>query len=219
MKKILYITANTKPENESTSRTVGRMVITELQKRRPDWKVEELDLYSVPLPPLKHQYFDSRNTLVGADKLMQLSPEEQRHLAQIGQLCDQFVAADGYVLAAPMWSLSFPAVVKEYLDCIVIGGKTIAFKNQKPHGLLNDRNRSFVYVQSSGASLPWMLRPVLNKGMSYFEDIMKFIGIDDFHQLLADGTGTTEEERLDAIRKAQEKIPLLCDRVLQNIEQ
>ncbi|MBQ6818735.1 MAG: NAD(P)H-dependent oxidoreductase [Clostridia bacterium] len=217
MKKILYITANTKPETISSSRTVGRMMVNALQQHLPDAQIEELDLYTASLPPLKHHYFNGRNTLIGADAVVSLPPEEQGHLAQIARLCDQFIAADAYVLAAPMWSLSFPAVVKEYLDCIIIGGKTIGFQKEKPYGLLDDRNRSFVYVQSSGAALPWMLRPVLNKGMSYFEDIMKFIGIDDFYPLLVDGTGTTEEERLCAIRKAEEKIPLLTDHICQNL--
>ena len=218
MKKLLYITANTKPETISTSRTVGRMMVNALSKQFSDLQIEELDLYTASLPPLKHHYFTGRNTLVNADAMLALPPEEQGHLAQIARLCDQFVSADIYVLAAPMWSLSFPAVVKEYLDCIIIGGKTIGFQKEKPYGLLDDRNRSFVYVQSSGAALPWMLRPVLNKGMSYFEDIMKFIGIDDFYSLFADGTGTTEEERLCAIRKAEEKIPLMVDQICANLK-
>lgn len=216
MKKVLYITANTKPESLSSSRMVGRMVVNALEKSGNGVQVEELDLYTAPLPKLKYHYFDGRSTLIGSDKVMQLTGEEQEDIAQINRLCDQFISADWYVLAAPMWSLSFPAVVKEYLDCILISGKTVAFKKEKPYGLLNDRARSFVYVQSSGGQLPWMLRPVLNKGMNYMEDIMKFIGISDFHALLVDGTGTTEEERQGAIAQAADKIDMLVDRMVQN---
>ena len=148
---------------------------------------------------------------------MQLSQEEQNDIMQVQRLCDQFIAADCVVLAAPMWSLSYPAVVKQYLDCIIMCGKTIAFKNEKPYGLLEDRPRSFVYVQSSGAALPWMLRPILNKGMSYVEDIMKFIGIEGCYSLFADGTGTTQLERQEAVRKASEKISYLAEEMLKTI--
>lgn len=217
MKKILYITANTKPEEVSTSRTVARMLVNQLQKQSNGAVLEELDLYQTHLPVLKYHYFSGRSTLIGSDEIMKLVPEEQQDLEQVNRLCDQFVSADCIVLAAPMWSLSFPGVVKQYLDCILMSGKTIAFKNEKPFGLLEDRNRSFVYVQSSGAALPWMLRPILNKGMSYVEDIMKFIGISGCYSLFADGTGTTETERQQAIQKAAEKIESLAEEMLNNI--
>ena len=108
--------------------------------------------------------------------------------------------------AAPMWSLAFPAPVKEYIDCIIQVGKTIKFKDNKPQGLLGNKDRIFIYVQSSGANIPWILRPALNKGINYVEGIMKLIGIDRFEELLVDGTGTTEEERQKAIQTATEKI-------------
>lgn len=90
-----------------------------------------------------------------------------------------------------MWSLSFPAVLKDYIDCIIQAEKTIAFTNNKPEGLLNDRPRTFIYVQSSGANIPWIMKPILNRAKSC-EDIMKFIGISKLEELLIDGTGTTE---------------------------
>jgi FMN-dependent NADH-azoreductase len=217
MKKLLYITANTKPEAMSSSRTVGRMLVNALANKG-EVEVEELDLYATCLPTLKYTYFDGRSTLVGSDKLLELTANEQEDIAQVIRLCDQFVAADMVVLAAPMWSLSYPAVVKQYLDCIIISGKTIGFQEDKPYGLLSDRNRAFVYVQSSGMSLPWMLRPVLNKGMNYVENIMKFIGISDVHPLLVDGTGTTEEERRQAIDGAAEKVSMLADRIMEAVE-
>ena len=93
-----------------------------------------------------------------------------------------------------MWSLSFPAPVKEYLDCIIRAGKTIAFENNKPYGLMDDKQRIFVYVQPSGANIPWLLKPALSKGLNYVHEIMKFIGINTFDELLVDGTGATEEK-------------------------
>lgn len=217
MKKILYITANTKPQEQSTSRTVGRLLVNQLQKQCKDATLEELDLYQTHLPVLKYHYFSGRSTLISSDQVMKLSTEEQEDIRQVEHLCDQFIAADCVVLAAPMWSLSYPAVVKQYLDCILMSGKTLGFKDEKPYGLLDDRNRSFAYVQSSGASLPWMLRPILNKGMSYVEDIMKFIGINGVYSLFADGTGTTETERREAISKAAEKTEELAEEMLKNI--
>ena len=214
MKKLLYISANTKPEDMSSSKTVARMLVNRMLSKLEDLDVEELDLYEAHIPQLKHVYLAGRNALVSEEAKKKLSHEEQREIDHINALCDQFRSADIYVLAAPMWSLSFPPPVKEYLDCVIQAEKTITFDNSnKPHGLLSDKHRIFVYVQSSGGHIPWLIRPALNKGLNYVHDIVRFLGISVFEELLVDGTGTTEEERQDAIEKAAGKI----DNVLANI--
>ena len=212
MKKILYITANTKPEDQSSSKTVGRRVVDALQGSGNAF-VEELDLYRVAMPQLKHEYFTGRNTLVGPDVVAGLAPEDRQAVDEIAALCDDFVNADVVVLAAPMWSLSFPSVVKQYLDHIIISGKTITFTDDKPVGLLSDRPRAFVYVQASGMHLPAFLRPLVNKGVTYTEDMVKSMGISNFFFLPVDGTGTTPEERREAVAAATEKIETLTARI------
>jgi FMN-dependent NADH-azoreductase len=214
MTKLLYITANTKPEELSSSRTVGRKLDDALIKNIKDIKLEEVDLYKEHIPQLKYCYFESRSTIVNTEARSKLSQEEQKEVEQIIRLCDQFREAELYVLAAPMWSLSFPAPVKEYIDCVVQSGKTIAFADNKPYGLLNDKKRIFFYVQSSGADIPWIIRPALNKGLNYVHDIIKFLGISRFEELLVDGTGKTEDERLQAIDKASAKIDELVNSIL-----
>jgi FMN-dependent NADH-azoreductase len=212
MKRLLYITANTKPEELSSSKTVGRRLVNGILAKYRDIELEEVDLYEQHIPQLKHVYFESRSAIVSSEARSKLSPEEHGEVDQIIALCDQFRAADIYVLAAPMWSLSFPAPVKEYIDCVVQAGKTIAFKDNKPYGLLDDRPRLFIYVQSSGGNIPWIIRPALNKGLNYVHDIVKFMGIERFEELLVDGTGTTEDERLAAIQNATERIDGVVDR-------
>ncbi len=213
MKKLLYIIANSKDEGQSSSRTVSRRLVNTILKRVPDAELEELNLYDEHIPQLKGCYFESRSAIVSSEARNKLSAEEQKEVAKIEHLCDQFKEADIYVLATPMWSLSFPAPVKEYLDCIIQAGKTIAFENNKPHGLMDDKQRIFVYVQSSGANIPWILKPALSKGLNYVHEIMKFIGISTFDELLVDGTGTTEEERQSAIKNATDRIPPLVERL------
>lgn len=213
MKKLLYIIANSKDEEQSSSRTVSRRLVNTILKRVPDAELEELNLYEEHIPQLKGCYFESRSAIVNSEARNKLSAEEQKEVAKIEHLCDQFKEADIYVLAAPMWSLSFPAPVKEYLDCIIQAGKTIAFENNKPHGLMDDKQRIFVYVQSSGANIPWILKPALSKGLNYVHEIMKFIGISTFDELLVDGTGTTEEERKSAIKNATDRIAPLVEKL------
>jgi FMN-dependent NADH-azoreductase len=211
MKKLLYISVNTKPEEMSSSKTVARKLINSILEKHPSMVLEEVDLYKEHIPQLKYSYFESRSAIVNSEALAKLPQEEQSEVNQITKLCDQFRDADVYVLASPMWSLSFPAPLKEYIDCVIQSGKTIAFEDNKPYGLLNNKDRTFIYVQSSGANIPWIIRPALNKGLNYVHDIMKFIGISKFEELLVDGTGTTELDRQEAIEKASARIDTIVE--------
>ncbi|MBP7222635.1 MAG: NAD(P)H-dependent oxidoreductase [Sedimentibacter sp.] len=208
MKKLLYITVNSKPEILSSSKTVGRAFVNRFIEKYPDFKVEELDLYKEHVPRLEYEYFESRNCIVSKDAANKLSEKQKNEVQKINKLCKQFIEADVYIIAAPMWSLSFPAPLKEYIDCIVQVHMTISLpeKGGKPKGLLNDKDRAAVYIQSSGGDITWMMRPVFNRGLNYVEDIMKFMDVNKFETLLVDGTGYTEEERLAAIEKAKGKI-------------
>ena len=57
----------------------------------------------------------------------------------------------------------------------------------------------------------WMMNPLFNKGLHYIEDMMKFMGIKKFEELLVDGTGFTEDEKIEAINKAIDEIDDVID--------
>lgn len=213
-KKLLYITVNSKPEKLSSSKTVARLFIQKFIEKNPDFEVDEVDLYKEHIPRLQYEYFVGKNALVEKEALNQLDDASKKEIKKINQLCEQFISARVYVIAAPMWSLSFPAPLKEYFDCIIQDKKTISFENKKPKGLLNDLDRSLVYIQSSGGKIPAYARPILNKGVNYIKFIAKFIGIKKFKELLVDSTGTTEEERKAAIEKANNEI----DNILKSLK-
>ena len=213
-KKLLYISVNSKPENLSSSKTVARELINRFLEKYNDFEVEEVDLYKDHLPRLEYQYFESRNCIINEEATKKLPEKEQKEVQRIRELCDQFISADMYVIAAPMWSVSFPAPLKEYIDCIVQVNKTVMIeKGKKPKGLLDDKDRAVVYIQSSGGNIPWILDPVMDKGENYIASIMKTMGISNVQELKVDGTGTTEEERTEAINKAKEKIDEIIEGV------
>ena len=213
MKKLLYITVNSKPEELSASKTVGRTFVNKFLENHKDFTLEELDLYQCHIPRLEYEYFEKRNCMIKEEDFSKLNEKQQEEVHKIVKLVDQFKEADLYVIAAPMWSLSFPAPLKEYIDCIVMDGKTIKISENKMEGLLNDKPRAMVYIQSSGAPIPWMLRSIFNKGLDYVRDIMKYMGIKKFEELLVDGTGFTEEERREAIEEANKEVNKLIEEI------
>lgn len=206
-KKLLYISVNSKPEHLSSCKTVARTFINKFLEKNKDFKVEEVDLYKDHIPRLEYQYFEDRNCIIKEEAAKKLPKKDQDEIKIIRDLCEQFKGADMYVIAAPMWSLSFPAPLKEYIDCVVQVGKTITFENgKKPQGLLNDKYRALVYVESAGGNIPFLLDPIMDKGENYVSSIMKTLGIKKVHELKVDNTGTTEEERKAALNKAENEI-------------
>lgn len=215
MKKLLYITVNSKPEELSSSKIVGRQLVNKFLIKHNDFQLEELDLYKCHIPRVEYEYFQNRNCMIKEEDFNKLNEEQKDEVHKLIELANQFKEADLYVIAAPMWNLSFPSPLKEYLDCIIMEGKTIHIENDNIEGLLNDKKRGMIYIQSSGASIPWYLKSVMNKGLNYIHDIMKFIGIKRFEELLVDGTGSTEEERAHAIQNAVGKIDIIINEVLR----
>ena len=205
-KKLLYISVNSKPEDLSSSKTVARAFINKFLEKYNDFHVEEVDLYKDHIPRLEYQYFEGRNAIIKEEDAEKLDAKDQKEIKRIRELCDQFVDAQVYVIASPMWSLSFHAPLIEYIVCIVQVGKTIEFVNNKPKGLLDNQGRVLVYIESSGGKIPWILDPVMDKGENYVASIMRTLGIKKVEELMVSGTGTTEEERQEAISNAIEKI-------------
>lgn len=214
-KKLLYISVNSKPDHLSSCKTVARTFINKFLEKYKDFKVEEVDLYKDHIPRLEYQYFEDRNCIIKEEAAKKLPKKDQDEIKIIRDLCEQFKNADMYVIAAPMWSLSFPAPLKEYIDCVVQVGKTITFeKGKKPQGLLSDKYRALVYVESAGGNIPFLLDPIMDKGENYVSSIMKTIGIKKVRELKVDNTGTTEEERKVALNKAENEI----DNILNNLK-
>ena len=198
MKKLLYISVNSKPEDLSASKTVARKFINKFLQKNKDFQVEEIDLYKEHIPRLEYQYFEKRNCIVNEDDAKKLNDKDQKEVQRIRALCDQFISANVYVIAAPMWSLSFPAPLKEYIDCIMQDQKTIKFEGKKIEPLLNDKPRTMVYIQSSGGNVPWMLRPILNKGLNYVEDIIKFNCLNDNSCVVIESLFINEHKSLES---------------------
>ncbi|GAA0740110.1 FMN-dependent NADH-azoreductase [Clostridium oceanicum] len=213
MKKLLYISVNTKPEHLSTSKTVARKFIESYMAENPDFEVEELDLYKDYIPELNYKMFKTRAETVTGAEYDALSSEDKKGVDRINELCDQFLSADTYVIAAPMWSISFPARLKSYVDCVIINNKTIKVEPENVEGLLGDKERQMIYIQSSGGVYPKIMDWKLNHGVNYFHDSFKFLGVEKFEKILVEGVDMPSVGKEKAMEKAYEDIDKVIDKL------
>lgn len=213
MKKLMYITVNSKPEDLSTSKTVGREFVNRFISQNSEYQLEELDLYNEDIPEVNHRLFPGRAEPVSGEDYNALSEQEKSMVDRINALCDQFLSADTYVIAAPMWSLSFPSRLKQYLDCIILNNKVIKVSPEEVKGLLHDKERKMVYIQSSGGVYPKILDWKTNYGIEYVQDIFKFLGIKKFEKILVEGVDMPSVGREEAIKRASKDIEKVVNKL------
>jgi FMN-dependent NADH-azoreductase len=215
MGKILYITVDTKPENESVCKMIGKDLVNKLISKHPDSTVEELDLYASNLPEMSSEFVTEEISLVTGDAYQKLSDINKKAVDRIDELCNQFLNSDIYIIAAPMWSLSFPSKLKQYIDCIVLGNKFLVFEhgNNKPKPLLNDKKRSMVYIQTSGGDFPFWMEYKINYGVDYCHDLFKGLGMEKFEKVLVEGTIQYKDEKDKYMHKAYKDIEKIIEQL------
>ena len=128
---ILYI--NCCPREESRTKRIAEALLSKLGA------YEELDVYKEGLQPLSAERLEKRIELL---KNRRLDAEEFA-------LARQFAEAEMFVIATPYWDLSFPSMLKIYIENIYITGIVSAYSQEgRPVGLC--RAKKLWYVTTAG---------------------------------------------------------------------
>ena len=129
---VLYVNACVRAE--SRTRTLAEKLLSKLG--RP---FEEIRLEDISFPATNEDYLSIRDQLIS----------EEDFQNPLFDLAHQFSEADDIVVAAPYWDLSFPAMLKQYLEQINIVGITFKYSEDGiPVGLC--RAKRLFYVTTAG---------------------------------------------------------------------
>lgn len=174
MSKVLYIKANAKPEGASRTFRVSDSFIEDYKQNNPNDEIITLDLYEEKINFLRT---DDINTVFGSK-----TEESRNH--PILKYAYQFADADKFVIAAPMWNLSIPAILKAYIDYICVTGITFRYTAEGPVGLCTGKKA--IHIVARGGE--YSAEPYSNfeMGDRYLRTILGFLGITDFTTVSAD---------------------------------
>ena len=157
---------NACPRKDSRTKILADYLLTKFNSN-----VQERNLTKTTLLPLSEEILERRTVL--ADK------KDFNH--PLFQLAKEFAAADTIVIAAPFWDLSFPALLKIYIENINIVGLTFAYDSDgKPHGLC--KAKKLYYVTTAGG-------PIVNDtyGYGYVKELaQKFYAIAEMYCIKAE---------------------------------
>ena len=203
MTKVLFIKGNPKKTEQSYSLRLGQAYVDAYKAAHADVEVSELDLYEDHIPLI-----DS-DVMTGWGKLAQqqdLNNHEAHKVQRLGELVDQFLAADVVVLAAPMWNFSYPPMVKAYVDAVSVAGKTFKYTDQGPVGLVV--GKKVVLTESRGGVYSEGPAAGMQHTESYMRAVLGLLGVTDIDVFVAEGVAADpskgEEILAAAMSKAQQ---------------
>ena len=132
---ILFVNACVRPQSGTK-----RLAQSVLRKLGGD--VKEVDLEREKVSPLNGTMLERRLRVISAGAFDD----------PMFDLAKDFAAAEKIVIAAPYWDLSFPALLKCYIEQISVIGLTFAYDDTgRPYGLCKaDR---LIYVTTSGGPM------------------------------------------------------------------
>lgn len=206
MAKVLYITAHPHNETQSYSMAVGKEFIETYKEVNPSDEVVHIDLYKENIPHIDADVFSGWGKLQSGQAFDALSTEEQAKVSRLGELSDQFVAADKYVFVTPLWNFSFPPVMKAYLDSVSVAGKTFSYTENGPVGLL--QGKKALHIQARGGFYSEGPAAELEMGHRFLTVMMNFFGIPTLEGLIVEGHNAmpdkAQEIKANAIARAKD---------------
>ena len=129
--KILFVNACVR-ENSRT------LALSEYFLGLLDGEIEEIDLNQERIQPLTRDSLALRKELV----------RKRKYDDPMLKYAKAFAAADTIVVAAPYWDLSFPAILKVYLEAVSVSGITYRHVEGRPRGLC--RAKRLIYITVAG---------------------------------------------------------------------
>ena len=170
MKTLLYIDCCIRRE-QSRTRQLAEAFLKELEQRG-EYEIQQLCLMDENLSHFSEGFFFQREALIQQGNL-----NHPRF-----RYAHQFQKADRVVMAAPFWDLSFPALLKVYIENICVDGITFGCDERGCFGTC--QAEKLLFLTTRGGSYNGSIQ---ESGARYLEQLCDFWGIPQFSCIAADG--------------------------------
>jgi len=174
MSKVLYIKANANLDQLSRTYRIADAFVEEYKKINPRDEIIVLDLYK-----------EGINFLPKGSLQDIVRPKSHDRNHPVLRYAFQFLEAEKFIIAAPFWNLSIPAILKAYIDYITIAGLTFKYTEEGAVGLC--QGKKAVHITSRGGYYTAGPYAEYEMGDRYLRTIFGFLGISDFKTIAAEG--------------------------------
>lgn len=154
----------------SRTRALAEAFLSAFQESHPGAEVETVTLEALDLKPFLPAALNQRDELASVGAFG----------APVFDLARRFQAADKIVAAAPFWDMSFPAVMRTYIEYISANGLCYHYEADGCHG--DCRADRLAYLTTGGD----FERPE-SLGVLYWKQLSRMFGIPRFDYVFAGG--------------------------------
>lgn len=198
MSELLYIDACVRAERSRT-RQLAQRFLDRYQTCHPDHRITRLDLNDMDLRPQTTELLRERDELWREDRLDH----------PMFALAHQFAGADKIVMAAPFWDLSFPAILKIYLERVSVNRITFGYTEEGALlGLC--KAEKLLYVTTRGGNFSQPDTASFEMGARYVEALGRMYGVEDFRLLCAEGLDDVRNDPKALLSQAMERADALA---------
>jgi FMN-dependent NADH-azoreductase len=169
------------PLESSISRELTREFVKTWKAAHPKGAVIHRDLAANVPKPLDFAWIFSSFTPDASR-----TPEHDAALALSEELIAELESADEYVFGVAMHNFSIPSVLKLWIDQVVRIGRTVAYGENGPEGLLQGKKATII-IASGGVYEAGTPAEAMNFVDPYLKTILGFIGITDVKFVTAGG--------------------------------
>lgn len=181
MSTLLHIDSSPLYER-SVSRQLTGAFVAQWKTSHPDGTVIDRDLTLTPIPPVNGEWVGAAYTPEEAR-----TPQQKGLLALSDQLLTDLEQADEYVIGVPMHNFGVPSVLKLWIDQIARAGKSFAYVDGAPRGLLTGKKATFI-VATGGIYDVQTKMASFNFVEPYLRSVFGFLGVTNTTFLTAGGT-------------------------------
>ena len=154
----------------SRTRALAEAFLSAFRASHPGAEVETVTLEALDLKPFLPAALNQRDELASVGAFG----------APVFDLARQFQAADKIVAAAPFWDMSFPAVMRTYIEYLSANGLCYHYEAGGCHG--DCRADRLAYLTTGGD-----FEQPESLGVLYWKQLAKMFGIPRFDYVFAGG--------------------------------
>ena len=198
MSELLFVNACVRGERSRTL-ALARHFLAAYEKSHPEVRVTERNLMEERLEPQYPEVLKERDALWAAGRLD----------APMFASARQFAGAGCIVVAAPFWDLSYPAILKIYLERISVTNLPFGYDAEgRMVGLCRAEKLLFITTRGGDFSLPetaWM-----ESGARHLQALCAMYGIPAFRLLCAQGLDDVRNDPEALLARAMEEAEALA---------
>ena len=195
MRSVLIVNCCVRREESRT----GELLDSFVSALPEDCEVQEITLMDERLFPLTGLFFEERQALLREGDL-----NDPRFVR-----AHRFADADLIVIAAPFWDLSFPALLKLYIENISVEGITFHAVDDRIEGLCKATDMVFLTTRG-GRYAEDSEQAHMEMGSRYLKALSEFFGVARYHLVAADGLDIADADVDGILYKASEEAASLA---------